>query len=296
MSAAMITPPTIARRFTPITAIVLTMIACGPPGFEGGSTDGDETDTDSSTSTSTSTDTETGSEDPISTISGFLPNLDEPQLDECDSFLQDCPDGEKCVPYASAGGNWDANKCVAIMGNQATGEACISGGVVEATDDCDGTGFCWHVVGIDGEMLGICHAFCMGSPDDPQCPPGSNCAISSDGPIALCIPTCDPLLQDCDDGFGCYWANDFNCIFTAANIPVGQPCGYINDCAPGLACLIAEVVPACEGSACCSAFCNLELGDAPCDATLAGTACVPFFEEGMAQPSHEHIGVCILPP
>jgi hypothetical protein len=90
--------------------------------------------------------------------------------------------------------------------------------------------------------------------------------------------------------------SSFSCIFMDQNIPAGQPCGFINDCAKGLSCLPAAVLPGCEGSACCSGFCDLELGDGPCEALLPGTACSPFFEENAAPPGYEQVGVCILPP
>src|SRR5690606_4445407 len=64
---------------------------------------------------------------------------------ECDPFMQDCPDGEKCVPYGSTGGNWDANKCVAVTGSGAAGDPCTYGGTSEATDDCDDNTHCWDV-------------------------------------------------------------------------------------------------------------------------------------------------------
>jgi hypothetical protein len=166
---------------------------------------------------------------------------------------------------------------------------------VEATDDCDQISGCWNVQDLEGEAVGICYAFCMGTPDDPECPVGSSCTISGSGVPAYCIPTCDPLAQDCDPGLGCYFfGGDFKCLFAAQNIPAGEPCGFINDCAPGLFCLATEVLPACNGSACCGLFCNLDLGDAQCEAT-PGTTCQPFFDDGMAPPGLELVGVCIVP-
>jgi hypothetical protein len=301
MSAAMTTSRTIARRFASATAILLTTIACGPPGLGSGSSSDDETDADSSTSTNTNTstsettDTETSGAPTTFTTNGFVPDAGE-SPPGCDSFQQDCPEGEKCVPYASSGGSWDATKCVPIMGGQATGEPCVSDGVAEGTDDCDGTGYCFDVMANDGEMIGTCYAFCKGSADAPECPPSSQCSISGDGTITLCIPTCDPILQDCNEGTACYWAyNDFTCIFTTQDIPIGQPCGFINDCAPGLMCVNADVVPACEAAACCSTFCELGALEDLCPALLPETACVPFFEDGMAPAEYEHVGICILP-
>ena len=224
--------------------------------------------------------------------SGFVPDEDFGAVSECDPFLQDCPEGEKCVPYGSTGGNWDANKCVAVTGSGAAGDTCTYGGVVEATDDCDENTHCWDVMDVDGMAIGVCTEFCTGTADDPVCPPDTSCLIANDGSINMCIQTCDPLLQDCGAGLACFWANnDFNCIFTTQDIPLGEPCGFINDCAPGLGCLSAEVMPNCNGSACCGSFCDLTAADCPQE----GTECTEFFEEGMAPPGYEDVGVCIIP-
>jgi hypothetical protein len=69
---------------------------------------------------------------------GFVPAADfSGASGECDPFAQDCPEGEKCVAYASSGGSLDANKCVLINGDAMPGESCMYGGVVEASDDCN---------------------------------------------------------------------------------------------------------------------------------------------------------------
>jgi hypothetical protein len=239
--------------------------------------------TDSETGESTTTGESTGA--------SFNP-FDVPSLGGCDPYSQDCPEGEKCVPYASSGGTWDANKCVPVLGDGALGETCTYDGAVEATDDCDASSYCWKV---DGEGVGTCHAFCMGSPDAPVCPPDSRCLLSGSGIPNLCYPACDPLTQDCGPGLACYWvASYFTCAFTTQDIPTGEPCGFINDCAPGNICESAEVMPDCEGVACCAAYCNINLDDAQCDA-VPGTVCVPFFKES-APEAYEHLGVCVAPP
>jgi hypothetical protein len=291
-----------------LVALTLLGCACGPGGLQISSSDetsgNDSTTTMSSsssssssseTSTSESTDSgeTTGPGDTFDTF-GFVPQYDEFWGSECDPFSQDCLDGEKCVPYASSGGNWDANKCVPVTGDQAVGEPCSYAGAAEGTDDCDATSMCWDVTDLDGELVGTCTPFCMGTADDPECPEGSSCNLSGSGVITLCIFNCDPLLQDCAEGLACYWANDFNCIFTTQDIPPGEPCGFINDCAAGNVCVNSDVLPSCNGSACCSPFCDLNLGDQPC-AVLPGTACVSFFEQGMARPGYENLGVCLVP-
>ncbi len=116
---------------------------------------------------------------------GFTPTSDIAQGSICDPFAQDCPEGEKCVAYASTGGQLDSNKCVPVGGEQQAGEPCIYGGVVEATDDCDALANCWDV---DAQLQGTCAAFCMGTADSPSCPPGTSCLIAFDGSVNLCLP------------------------------------------------------------------------------------------------------------
>jgi hypothetical protein len=289
-------------------AIVLLGSACGralPSGYSSDETetsDGSGSSATSATSatasTSSSSSSETDDDDGESedtNFPGFVPLPDTIEWLECDAAQQDCPEGEKCVPYGSTGGNWDAWKCVAVVGDQAPGEPCTYGGTVEATDDCDATSHCWDLHEVDGEAIGTCRAFCKGTFDVPVCPAMHLCLISSSGIPFLCIPTCDPIVQDCGEGLACYWAsNDFNCVFTTQDIPPGEPCGFINDCVAGSGCLTEEVFPDCAGSACCSPWCDLELGDGQC-AAVPGTACVAFFEEGTAPPGYDHVGVCMLP-
>ena len=263
----------------------------GEPSSTSESSSTSDTSSTSDDDTSTSTDASTTSTD---TEHVFIVEIDYPN-ESCYPFAQDCPEGDKCVPYSTYGGNWDNNKCVPVMGEQATGEPCHYGGTTDATDDCDATSFCWDVLEVDGELIGTCHAFCTGTPDAPSCPDGSQCRISGDSTIAVCIPNCDPLVQDCNPGTACYWANDaFSCITTSQDLPTGSPCGFINDCAAGHICVDAGALPDCMGAACCTPFCNLELGPGECD-VLPGTECVPFWHPDMAEPGYEYVGVCVLP-
>ena len=143
-------------RHTLTVIVSLATIACGPPrigsdpdaGQNGTDTTGvDTTGAETTRSETTSTETST------SMTATFVIRPDVSEIVECDSFEQDCPEGEKCVPYGSTGGNWDANKCVPVMGDQEPGEPCWWGGVVEATDNCDETSACWDVWDVDGELV-----------------------------------------------------------------------------------------------------------------------------------------------
>lgn len=282
------------RRAASLVGVAL-LLACTDRGLEGfeidATTDAHATETETETTTD-GVDTSETSAAELDDGTMFVPPVDLP-ADACDPWTQDCPPGQKCVPYSSdRGGTWNANKCVDVLGDAGPGEPCEWSGIEEALDSCDATSMCWDVMVVDGASVGVCRAFCQGNPEDPWCAPGHRCLIPSEGAINLCIPTCDPLIQDCGEGLGCYWyGDDFSCIFTTGQLETGEPCGFLNDCTPGNFCATGEVVPGCEGSACCAAFCDLE---APACAH-PGTSCVPFFEEGAEPPNYAHVGVCIDP-
>lgn len=281
-----------------LVLVLLAAVACGPPRFGSEADDNPDSGepssdtTESGTTTVDPSETETGE---TSTTVDFVPPYDGGGP-ECDPWSQDCPEGEKCVPYATDGGSWNANKCVPIIGEQAPGEPCTYAGPVAAVDDCDATGACINAQDVGGELIGTCWAFCTGNPEMPECPAAHSCAVSGSGDLAFCIPHCDPLLQDCSgEGQACYWTGvEFECVFTTEDIPAGEPCGFVNDCALGHVCLLAEALPSCEGSSCCTAFCELERGDLGCQ-SVPGTSCVPFFEERAVPPGYEHVGVCVVP-
>lgn len=260
------------------------------PGTEEVGTEDDDDTTEGEDDIGATGDTEEGN-------TMFIPDVDDDGGTggpTCDPWAQDCPEGEKCVAYADDGGGvWNSNKCVPVMGDGAAGDDCTWNGILEATDSCDAGTVCWDVQDLDGELIGVCTPFCDGTVDDPICGPESECLIANEGTINLCIETCDPLLQACSDGLGCYWGgNNFQCIFqSGSNIPTGDPCGFINDCEPSNFCAAAEALPSCNGSACCAAFCDLS--DPVCP--IQGTECAPFFEEGQEIPGLEDVGLCIQP-
>jgi hypothetical protein len=230
-----------------------------------------------------------GDGDPTSTTATtFVPTDDLMGANSCDPWAQDCPDGEKCAAWAMSD-TWDSNKCVPLMGDGQTGDECTYGGAAQGTDNCDVGFMCYYT---NAEGVGTCVPLCTGSPDNPMCPESFNCSISNDGSLLLCLYSCDPLLQDCQqDGAGCFWDGSlFNCD-PAGDLLEGDPCGYINDCSPGHLCLEAEALPSCQGSACCSGFCDLN--EPQCQIT--GTECIAFFDEGTAPPGLEDTGVCALP-
>jgi hypothetical protein len=207
------------------------------------------------------------------------------------------------MPWANdGGGSWNATRCSPLDPLPAgIGQTCtVEGSGVSGIDDCGVAAMCWAV---DMTTLqGTCIAFCESSEANPVCAdPSTTCSITNEGVLALCLPLCDPLVQDCGGSDECVPMNDaFICEPDASGDAgaYGDPCEFINVCDPGLFCANANAVPNCSGSSgCCSTFCNLD--DADPDATCPGFAdgqrCVAWFEAGTAPPGFAHVGACAIP-
>ena len=214
---------------------------------------------------------------------------------DCDTFLQDCPDGEKCTVWANDGGPaWNATRCVPVDDMpQQVGESCtVEGSGVTGIDDCELGAMCWDV---DADTLtGTCEAFCSGTVQDPQCEADHVCSISS-GPLALCLPTCHPLANDCPGADVCVPVNEYwTCAASTMNGQPGDGCEFVNACALDTVCVNADAVPDCVGtSGCCSSVCDLAAPDPSADC-LPGQTCLPWYEAGMAPVEYENVGVCAL--
>ncbi len=222
---------------------------------------------------------------------------------ECDLFAQDCMAGEKCMPWADNGGPaWNSTRCSPLDPNPAqVGDECtVEGTGVSGIDNCDIGLMCW---GVDEAGVGICEDMCTGSSEAPICEnPDDTCSIANNGAIVLCLPECDPLLQECEDGQACYPINDaFACAPDASgddNGAHGDPCEYINSCSPGNICIGAEAHTGCPAATgCCSSTCSvMDPGsDGGCADLDPGQSCEAWFVEGMAPPGYEDVGVCALP-
>lgn len=248
-------------------------------------------DTSESGMSETETDTDDSSEDTSVTSGSFYAGSDDDiwGVSECDPFFQDCPEGEKCVAYASGGQTWDANKCVPVTGDGQPGEPCLSNGIIESADDCDETSYCFYVQEVEGQLQGVCTAFCEGNADEPECPPDHSCVISNDGTLNLCLLQCDPLGQDCPAELACFWLDDeFGCTWPSQN-PIGQSCEHSADCAAGSMCVDAEFTPDCGGAGCCVEYCSLS--EPSC--SQPETECVAFYEDPPL--GYEDVGLCLLP-
>ena len=291
---------------------VSILIACGPaaPPVDGSSTSAASSSgsttglseptlgtTASTVGTTTSTVTTTGGTTETGTTVDFIVKPDVDGGIPCDVWAQDCPPGQKCVPYADDGGGaWNAHKCVDITGDGAVGDPCTTeGGGVSGIDDCAFGAYCWDV---DERGHGTCVAMCSGPQDAPTCPPKSLCAISGEGILNLCIPTCDPLLQDCPGGDLCIPAgDDFICVLDASGDEgqTNDPCEYANACDPGLVCLnTASASAACQqgSQGCCQPFCQFP--GSPCP--NPDQQCLQWYEPMIPiPPGNEDVGVCAIP-
>lgn len=217
---------------------------------------------------------------------------------QCDVWEQDCPEGQKCMPWANDGGtSWNATKCTDINPNPGLpGDPCtVTDNGVSGIDSCEEGAMCWNVDPETNE--GVCVGFCDGSPDNFSCTEqNTTCVIANQGVLILCVPTCDPLLQNCE-GELCIPnptdADYFVCILDASGEEgaYGDPCEFANACDPGLVCLDAPYVPGCQASGCCTPFCNL-MEEYTCPGQ--GQECIAWHEE-MVPPGYENVGVCGIP-
>lgn len=280
-----------------IVTATLGMSACTnepPSGDEAETSTIADTETDSETTNTTQEEESTNEVDDggASFYAGPEDDTTTGAPPDCDPFAQDCPEGEKCVPYAGSSPSLDSNKCVPVLGSQGEGEPCTYAGVFESTDDCDETSFCF-IFNTEGE--GLCQSFCTGTVDAPVCGQGQTCVIDGQGSINLCIDTCDPLAPACPEPLGCTWISpDFLCTSHEETDLLGESCEEIANCGPGLTCVDSEALPECASTACCAEFCALDDPEAVC--ALEGTQCEPFYSPGQAPEGLENVGICIAPP
>ena len=217
----------------------------------------------------------------------------------CDVFQQDCPEGFKCAAKAEGGGSsWNTTTCAPVTGDGAPGNTCTAEDGVNGVDDCRKGAMCWDV---DKEThKGICVELCTGSEAAPMCSNESafDCAVVNEGVLNLCLPRCDPLLQDCAGDDLCIPVVDaFICVHDASG-EGGQTfgaCEFTNACDAGLLCLNPSAAVECDPNAggCCLPMCDLSDMDAVCPGE--GQSCMPLFGDGLAPPEFVNVGICTLP-
>lgn len=254
-------------------------------------------------STATATTTPPVTSEPATTGCGFVcaDFTDPPSMNDCDPWLmpkQDCPDGQKCTIEDMV----SDTHCVDIVpAPKGMYEPCkiLMGNELSGFDDCGAGLLCWNVDPNTG--VGECIGICQGPIDKPSCvDPGAKCLLCQDCALGLCIPNCDPLLQDCDDGNVCIpdsQGTGFTCALDASGDEgqVFDPCEFVNVCDPGLVCVDPVLAKECDpqGNGCCLPFCDLV---APLNCPGVGQTCLAWFEAGNAPPGLENVGVCGVEP
>lgn len=295
----------------------LALAGCGPIVVavdDGGAGDGESssgsttsfgmtTSTTSNDVTSTSTST-SGDDDDSDTIdtdanttASFIPDPTGTcfaHCSDCDIWAQDCPRGEKCVPWANDGGTqWNASRCSPIPDAPArVGEPCtVEGSTTSGIDDCEAGSMCWDVEPQTG--IGTCVAFCGGSEANPLCDGDAGCFHNYEGFVLVCVPECDPLMPACALGSTCVPSLEdrFYCVpAELAASSYGDPCSETPGCGSGLSCMDATGNPSCGDETCCTALCDLSAPSCPDE--LLGQQCLPYFDRGAAPPGREQLGYC----
>lgn len=271
-------------------------------------TSGTPTSSHSSTSTgstgvdptSSTTSGSTGAE-PTSSGSGSS-STGAPPGGMCNVYDQDCPKGQKCTGYGDPGTYIpDGIKCVPVAPDPIPDlEPCIVGPAGLGDDRCDVGAVCLDV---DADGNGFCLPYCTGNSDAPICEDDRTCVKLFFGfNFGNCFKKCDPLVQDCNIGEGCYMDaikagnTGFVCLPVA---PEGESAGYHDgcfgwsSCSPGFACVFEEFVPGCTGL-CCTSWCDLTDAD-PCSQFDPVLTCVPWFSPNTAPPGFENVGICAVP-
>jgi hypothetical protein len=212
-----------------------------------------------------------------------------PSVLECDIYVQDCPQGQKCAPWAPDGPDLYAGAhCVPVTGDGQPGEACVATDRDEGLDDCARGSKCWD---LDAEQHGQCVALCSGSQDTPACAWGDGihvCELDFET-LALCRAPCDPLQSECGEGMQCVpAAEQFLCVKVSGPLH-GQDelCASELECAEGLVCTgPLNVPPACDEMFCCQPYCQLPDGACPDPDQI----CAQVYEDNPT------VGFCSIPP
>lgn len=223
------------------------------------------------------------------------PTTGEQALD-CDPWLQDCAEGDKCTHYNTMGldTHVDATECVPVPPMPVpTGGICkATGGFGAGDDDCGRGEFCYF---LGGDEIGVCVPLCGGSLAHPLCPEGSHCSQGFGAALYMCLPECDAFAQDCLEGANCTPnAYGFVCALDTSGEEgqIYDGCDAANGCDPGLMCAPPGSAPDCAGGSdgCCLPLCAID--GTPCPDSLE---CLALYDPE-AQPELALAGVCATPP
>jgi hypothetical protein len=296
-------------RFAPWLLGAVLVAACGDDGAAG--------DTGGQTTTGTGDTGGGGTLEPDGTTTGGGDDgIDEsddgvddgPAQGECILWGGDCSDdAQKCMPWAMPGTPVpEETRCCALQDNpDLVGEPCTAQDYDgSCIDSCEENSMC--VIDNPESLAGVCRRFC--DPGDPSaCPDTQTCKtffelLPGVLTVPMCMEKCDPLLQDCvQSGWQCIpdsptpaGQSGFICVPPPPDEPkmIFDGCALANQCAPGLVCLTPDRVPDCASIACCSAYCSLSEGNAPCQDLHPDMQCVDWMSP---DPEWEDVGACAIP-
>lgn len=223
---------------------------------------------------------------------------------QCSIWEQDCPAGEKCAPWSAEPDLVpdEIRCCPEVANGLQPGDTCVIQDYLgSCIDDCAKGSMC---LDFDNDLEGTCQKYCQGSADIPACELDQGCLIYFSG-VPFCFDTCDPLLQNCPEGDGCYPDADqsggtgFLCLPTIGAGAVGDLCFLLSGCAPGLFCVTPEFFPDCnENFGCCTPMCDITESPDPCPAIDPRLTCVSWYSSGQVPPDidYANVGVCVIPP
>jgi hypothetical protein len=295
-------------RASALTFAVL-VVACGKdPADPAASTSGTgETSSTSGDSPSSTTPTDTSastSADSVTTAD--TSTTDEPPEGECIVYADECGDDQKCMPWSlQADEIPDDIRCCALADNPSlVGEPCeVLDYNGSCLDTCERGALC--MLDDPDALTGQCRAFCQ--PGADECQPDETCKafyeLLNDVPtVPVCMEQCDPLTQDCavpswhciPDSPTQSGQSGFICVAPPPDEPYGfgDVCALANQCEKGLVCIVADRVPDCSLLSCCTSYCSLSEGNAPCQALHPDMQCVDWMAP---DPSWSDVGVCALP-
>ncbi len=290
----------------PAVAMVMLVGACSSDGPTPAATTSGATGESSTGDTATSTAAvETG------TTAGTVASADsgssgDPPEGQCTLWEDECGAGQKCMPWSLQADEIpdEIRCCAAPASPDLVGEPCdVEDYNGSCIDTCEVGAMC--VLDDPVQLTGQCRPFCK--PGANECQADETCKtfyeLLNDVPtVPLCMEQCDPLAQDCSvpswlcipDSPTQAGQSGFICVSPPPDDPYGvfEVCALANQCEPGLVCVTADRVPGCGLLSCCTSYCSLSEGDAPCQALHPDMGCVDWMAP---DPTWADVGVCALP-